>query len=276
MKKSVYLLFCAAVLAALIGCTGMSEQEKAAALLQQSRTLYAEGKSNSARLLLDSINATYPKQVETRRQAKALEDTIRYDEASRTVAYADSLLVTLMPQADELLKKFRYEKNEQYEDAGRYVHRLLTTGSNTSRCFLQACVTDTHISVVKSYYFGQASLDQTAVELSSGGETTRMEGHSHVFEAEGWHSLMTFEQDKALGLLNFISSHCNDRIKVTIYGMNRNGAERSTAYFLTDTEKQALQDTYQLGLIMNDIRQLEDMQKKGRAVTEKFEKKYML
>ena len=133
--KAKYLftfLFCSL----LVSC-GPSDTECAQTLLDEARLLVDNGQWRQARIVLDSLHATYPREVEQRRIAKAMEDNITYMEAERTLAYADSILPPLLTQADKLLKQFKYEKNEKYEDKGRYVHRLLNTGSNTARNFLQ-------------------------------------------------------------------------------------------------------------------------------------------
>ena len=246
--------------------------DRADALLQESRRLAQEGSLNSARVLIDSLHSAYPKCVQQRRQAKALEDSIVYVESLRNVAYADSLLGTLLPKADSLLRMFRYEKNERYEDAGKYVHRLLGTSTNTSRCFLQAYTTDARETLVKAYYYGASWLSVCEVLLSSQEEECRKTGATHTFEAEGWHSVMTMEGDDALEILNFVSAHAGDRLRVRL----SDGAEpkpKTAVFYLTDSEKQALQDTYRLGVVMRDIRQLEEIRRVGSARVEKYERK---
>lgn len=255
MQKNNFYRFPAMVLAAtlLVSCRP-SDEQCARVLVDSAQQMVDAGRWQQARVFIDSVHNTYPQQVEQRRAAKALADTITYLEAKRTLAYSDSLLNTLLPQADELMRLFRYEKNADYEDHGRYVHRLLATGNNTSRNFLQAYVRDDKETVVKSYYFGTQRANQRAVTLSSEEEESRFEGTNHAFQAEGWHEIMTLENDKALELLNFVSSHTSARIRVKGEGGKKG---QSWVYYLTDKEKAALSQTYQLGFLMKDINQLE-------------------
>lgn len=267
--KAKYLftfLFCSL----LVSC-GPSDTECAQTLLDEARLLVDNGQWRQARIVLDSLHATYPREVEQRRIAQAMEDNITYMEAKRTLAYADSILPPLLTQADKLLKQFKYEKNEKYEDKGRYVHRLLNTGSNTARNFLQAYVRDDRQTIVKSYYYGSTAVKQQQISLSSQGEEVRFAGSNHAFEAEGWHEIMTFEDEYALQLLNFISTHINDRVRV--HGAGEKPIH-TWVYYLNDTEKNALSQTYQLGFLMKDILRLEQMRNASLNQMSRYERKY--
>ena len=131
------LIICALSTLLYTACKGESPEQQARERISQARTLIQENNLEAAKVQLDSVHILYRQQVDARREAKALQDTIALLEAERTAAYADSVLQTLLPQVDPLLKKFRYEKDERYEDHGQYVSRLLQTTSNTERCFIQ-------------------------------------------------------------------------------------------------------------------------------------------
>ena len=121
MKKQ-HIFICVLCAATLIACQP-SEEQRAAILVSDAQTLVDSGQWRQARIVLDSLHVTYPKQVAQRRLAKALEDSITYLEAQRTLAYTDTLLPPLLEQVDQLIKRFKYEKNAKYEDHGKYVHR---------------------------------------------------------------------------------------------------------------------------------------------------------
>lgn len=261
-------LFLLSVLTLVISC-GPTDSEKATVLVGNARSLVEENRLNAAKTTLDSVHSLYPKCVAERRMAKALQDSIDVIEARRTLAFADSVLAILLPRADSLLPIFRYEKNERYEDEGRYVHRLLRTDANTSRCYLQAYVTDARHIMVKSYYFGSHKLQQSAVELQAGDDICTRQAASHTFEANGWHSILTLEDDAALEVLYFISAHRTDRCKVLLSGSNAGGKSIDYSYYISDTEKNALQDTYKLALVMSDIRKAEQTAQAARRTIEK-------
>jgi hypothetical protein len=201
------------------------------------------------------------------RAQKATQDSIEYIQAQNTLTYSDSLLQTLLPIADELLKKFRYIKDERYEDQGQYVHKLLNTERNTSRNFIQSYISDAYQVVLKSYYYGSRSIHQQSIQLSCADMLIKKEGVNHAFQAEGWHEIMTVEGDDALELLRYISSHTQERILVSIKG------DFSQTYYLQQAEKEALADTYHLGIVMRDIHQLERAIRISNLQIEKYQRR---
>ncbi len=268
MKKDLYWAWI--LLLTLVSC-GPTDEQCAQVLVSQARTLVIDGQWRQARLVLDSLHATYPHEVAQRRVANALEDSIEYLEAKKSLAYIDSILPPLEQRSDDLLKQFRYEKEEKYEDYGRYVHRLLATGSNISRNFLQAYVRDDRLTIIKSYYFGATPMQQQTIILSAAGEEVHFAGANHAFEAEGWHEIMTLEDEPALRLLNFISSHMSDRVRVKGVG---DKPSKSWVYYLNDKEKTALSQTYELGWLMKDILQSENIRNQSLRKIDRYEQKY--
>ena len=73
---------------------------------------------------------------------------------------------------------------------------------------------------------------------------------------------MTLDNDIALSLLNFVSTHHNARIRVEGKG---DKVSRNWVYYLNEKEREALSDTYQLGFLMKDINRLEQMQRVANA-----------
>ena len=69
-------------------------------------------------------------------------------------------------------------------------------------------------------------------------------------------------------MLNFVSSHLADRIGVTAIGESG-----KSVYYLSDNEKQALDQTYRLGLLMRDIDNLEQQIRLASQRIEHFESK---
>ena len=259
------------VLSALLiaGCNGRKEEKAAQARYDGALALVQEGRWDAAKTELDSIHILYRQQVPVRRQAKALQDSITYLEAQRTLAYSDSVLQVLLPQVDPLLKKFRYEKDDKYESNGQYVSRLLTTDRNMQRCFLQAYVGDNRLTRVKSYYYGATPLNQQQIEVMvrrpEAPEIVAVNGTCHAFEADGHYSILTAEGEDAIALLAFVDSHRDERIRVRLSGKDANGKDSHYAYYLNDNEKLALAETLQLAVLFNDIKRLEDAMRVANA-----------
>jgi len=264
VKYSIALILCALGLTFFSGCKSNKEELAAQERVEIARELIEDGNLEAAKLQLDTVHLLYRQQVSIRREAKHLQDTVALLEAERTAAYADSMLQVLLPQVDPLLKKFRYEKDGKYEDNGQYVSKLLQTTSNTERCFLQAYVGDNRATRVKSYYVGSAELCQTEVELCvpEQEECASWQGAEHHFDADGWHSILTVEDEQAIEILAFIATHADARIRVRQFGKTTKNKQTSPAvFYLGKNEKEALVETLQLATLFHDINRLEEMQR---------------
>ena len=209
-----------------------------------------------------------PSKVEQMRAEKNERDSLAYIQAGQTLHYADSLLQTLMPEVEPLMKSFRYEKNESYEDHGHYVHKLLATSSNSQRCFLQAYVSDDRQTAVQSYFYGSAAIHQHYINLSVNDLYVEAEGQNHSFEVEGVHEILSVIGDDAINILRFIESNQDQRIKVTAKG------DREAVYYLTADEKKALSETYQLARLMADIAEMEHTIRLCNLRIEKYRQKH--
>lgn len=259
----------------LASCGGNKEEQQAQARLTVAQTMVDEGQWETAKVELDSIHILYRQQVAVRRRAKALQDSIVYLEAQRTLAYSDSVLQVLLPQVDPLLKKFRYEKSDKYESNGQYVSRLLQTERNMERCYVQAYVGDNRVTRVKSYYYGASPLlqESLSLEVRTEGEPLRVEvtGTNHAFEADGYYSILTTEGEDAIRLLGFIAEHATERIRVRLTGTNGKGKAATYTYYLQETEKKALAETLQLAVMFHDIQRLEDAIRLASAQIVRYE-----
>lgn len=272
MKTKYIFIFAALALAA---CNSKTDHQLALERVAHAEQLAADGMLNQAKIELDSVHILYRMEVDVRKQAKQLQDSISYVEAKRNLVYADSLLQILTPQVAPLLKKFRYEKNEKYESNGRYVHRLLQTDQNTERCYLQAYVSDDRKATIKSYYCGTTELHQEEIELTANEFVTSFKGTAHSFSSENRYSILSFDGEKALEVLNFVSANKDARIRVNLIGKNASENATNYVYYINENEKKALEETYQLAILFSDIRQLEDMIRLSNALVGKYEQKMM-
>ena len=250
------------MVAVLCTACGKSQQELAQERLDSARTMVENNMLNSARLQIDSIHLLYPKQVDIRREAAALADTISVIEARRTIHYSDSLLQVLRPQADKLIKQFRHEKNALYENHGGYVHPLLATDNNTSRCLLKAIAGEDGSLCVKSFYCGSSQIQHHTVTLTCGEEQVDASGTPHCFHIENYHEILTADQQQSEAILTFISANIESRIKVSLTGKS------TYHYYLQDNEKKALEQTYRLNVLIRDIRRLDEALTKAQRLIE--------
>ena len=98
------LFFLPLLLLIFIACQP-TDEERAQSMVSEVKTLVDNGQLQEARILIDSLHATFPRQVEQRRAAKSLSDSIVYLEAQSTLAHVDTLLPPLLKQVDQLIKQ---------------------------------------------------------------------------------------------------------------------------------------------------------------------------
>lgn len=217
-------------------------------------------------LLVLGSCAKRPSKVEQMRQEKYVADSAALVAQRQSLIYYQSTLDSLLPQAQDFLnKRFCYEKNEAYEDHGHYVHRRLRTSYNAERNYVQIYITDDFRILVKLYSIGSRPLRPTQVTFSSGEQYNVFTGSSHSFEQEQWHDILTLEDSNATAALHFIDIYRAEPITVRMQG------KTNRTFRLSDRDKEALLDTYQLGCLMQDIHQLEKQIKQTNLEIQKYE-----
>ena len=209
-----------------------------------------------------------PSKAEKMKAEKRSQDSLALLAQERTLAYYDSLQQVLAPELDSLLPRFKYEKDERYEDKGHYVHRLLRTTSNTARNYIQTYVRDDGQTIVRFYYYGDRALGFEKVTLSVDELEDTFTGDVHSFEAEGWHETLTIEGDEALRCLHFVDSYRDERVRVALCG-----SKSRAVYYLSANDKSALMETYRLGMVMRDMVEVERRIKMTSLQVEKYQKR---
>lgn len=201
------------------------------------------------------------------REEKRRQDSISLRQYEQTVVYTDSLLQTLLPEADKMLKGFKYVKNEKYEDHGYYISKHLQTAGLGQRIFLQAYVTDDFKTVVRSMYYGARMLSHDCVIVSADGVENKFNGNLHSFEEDGFHEIVTLNDADGVQLLKFVNAYSTYKIKVTLVG------KINYVYTLPDKDVQALIETLRLQTIMADIRSLEEQSKQASMQVDKYRRR---
>jgi len=262
MKKIVPLFF--VILIFLSSCNKREAQEKDAdKRLKHIEQLIAENAFNAAKIEIDSIHSLYPRLVSKRKIAAAFEDTITRRESSRTLAYCDSILPLKQHEADSIQKNFRFEKNSNYQDFGNYIYKTQLTESNSNRNYLKAYVDENADFYLISNYSG-GKIDHTSIEVSANDifahtdtlSTSNSAFHSFNDGGSHWESL-TFKNQEDKGVGAFIAHNSGSHLKVTLYG------KKTYVYYLSDSDKKAIAETYQLWIVKKDVAQLQKEIKKA-------------
>lgn len=201
------------------------------------------------------------------RAAKRVQDSINLAQQEQSLVYTDSLLQLQMPVADSLLARFKYVKNERYEDHGHYICRDLESSGLGQRIYLQAYVTDNMKTVVRSFYFGERKLEHETILLSADEVENMFSGKCHSYDAEGNHEIMTLNDEDAVNLLKFVAAYADSKIKVTLSGKGK------YTYIIKDKDKAALIETLRLQTVMSDIKKLESQHHQASLQVEKYKKR---
>lgn len=242
--------------------------------MKNIRTFWCLLTGVSVLLLCGSCGNRKPSVKEQRAEKRRIQEA-ELVQQRQTLQYCDSMQAILFHDVDELMKNFTYVKEDRYEDHGHYVHKQLGTTRNAERCFLQPYVSDDYRITLRSYYFGTRKIRHTSVTLTADSVVLKLSGKNHDFEtftAEEednveQHEVVTLSDEDCVSLLGFVDAYRDRKIKVTLEGKGR------YVYVLSKEDRNALLDTYQLGVLMCDIRQMEMLQKQASLKVQNLEKR---
>jgi len=275
-RKNYFILFSVLFMLLSCGSSRRKDEMNIEKRLAEIHLLISSSELNAAKIKLDSIHLLYPRLVGARRTAKALEDTIARRENLRTLAYCNDMLPQKRFQADSIQKNFRFEKNENYQNIGNFVHKTLNIESNTGRIYLRAYVDENADFFLISNFTGDYKLNHTCVKASAGDTYALTDSippdspMNHQFSNAGiYWEIVSFKNEAAANVPVFIAQYAAERIKITLQG-----GSRSYSYYLTDTEKKALSETYSLWVAKKDVRMLEKEIQKANAIIERINLRY--
>ncbi len=256
-----------------ISCDSRKEMEKRADIrLKRIQQLIDQNSLNVAKSEIDSIHLLFPRLVNKRRVAAALEDTILRRESSRTLAYCDSILPSKERETDSIQKNFRFEKDKVYQEIGNFVYKTQKTENNAGRNFLKAYVDENADIYLISNYSG-GKLEHTWVEVSLKElsahtdtiDTSNPSYHSFTDGAQRF-EVVTFKNKEDNGVVAFIAQNTAMPLKVTLHG------KKNYEYFLDIADKKAITETYHLWIVKKDVVKLRKEIKKATALIDRIER----
>lgn len=121
--KSVLCFF--ALLTVVTTCTQPKEdvEAKAVVLLDDARLAMNEECYDKARQLVDSLRTTYPKAVQTRRNALRFMDTLELNNAKHELAQKQLCWEDSSRILAALKREFNYERDPKYQSIGFYTSK---------------------------------------------------------------------------------------------------------------------------------------------------------
>lgn len=264
------------VILVFYACNTRAKEEKLADKnLNRIESLIKNESYNDAKKAIDSIHILFPRLVNKRKIASALKDTIIRRQSSRNLLYCEKILPQRQHELDSLAKKFKFEKDENYQEIGNYIYKTQITELNTYRNYLKSYVDEKATIHLVSYFTGlkinHKAIKVEANELNIVSDTTNTSNSVfHSFSDGGlyWESL-SLKKTEALKLVVFITRNYKSKIKITLIGN-----KKKSSYILSEQDKKAIYETYQFWMVKKDVVQLEKEILKAKIKTENIKLRY--
>ncbi len=245
MSSNFKYLFIIVSIFLTTACNYRKQEEKQAdTRLENIRKLITANKLNEAKSEIDSIHALFPRLVNKRKIAVALNDSIVLRESYRTIKQCAEILPELKNSFELMQKNFVLQKNEKYEEIGKYVYKTQAGEQNTGRNYLMYEVDEKGDVYLSSRYSGE-KINQYALKVEAGGMEATTDVNSknagvlHAFvDGEGYYEYLTFKNEAIGSIAEFIHANKSLAIRVTLLG------NTNKSYMLQQVDKQAISETY--------------------------------
>ena len=269
-----------AILLLAILITGCGKGKEARKLLEEAQFMYENNLFIAAKSMIDSINATYPTEIEVRKEALTLMRLVERGESAQNIAFCDSLLPIRIGELDDLKKGFIFEKDSAYDDLGNYIWNTMTVERNVQRSYIRCGVNEEGEMYIASVYFASSPIEHTGLKLSTkngtfaetpaisydGGVNYRFKNLGNTTE------IITYKGEHCKSVANFVSIiDPKERIKAEYTG------GKTYSLYLSDNDKKAIKATYELASVLSEITAMQKektkSEKKIMLIDEKLKKK---
>ena len=164
MKKSILLLS----LIALASCKS-ADQKAAESLIAQAQECISQKNYTTAIALIDSLNATYPQQIEARVESSTLRNKAIREYTEQQSLVADSIIALLTPKIEEYEGKFEHVPGKDGM-AGYFVAKIAYVPDFSATTGIEARVSDADYSfyMVASSNDKRIGVTQIALDTDAG------------------------------------------------------------------------------------------------------------
>ena len=211
-----------------------------------------------AKLCVDSVRIKFPKNFDKIREGLNVMREINFAEQKRNVIFCDSMLKVRQNELPAAQKDFLFQKNAEYESIGHYVYKTQRSENNMGKIFLQTKVDEKGNLILTSYYSGSRALNHTSLRVKSDDGayaeslTVPKDGAlNYSFKDSGTsYEIVRFNKKAENGIVNFILSHENKPVTLTLIG------DRPKTYNVSANDKRAMKAASELSIILTDINRL--------------------
>lgn len=248
MKKFLLIALC------LTGTACTNVEKPAAERLEMAKQALAQGDYNEAKLQIDSIKILYPKAFEARKAGIELMRVVELEEQQKSLVYLDSMLHAKQAELEAMKGKFAFEKDEEYETIGRYLHPAQVIEKNLNRSFLRFQVDERGAMSMTSIYCGSRNIHHTAVRVSCTDNSFAQTPPSADSYETSDLGIQIEKADYKLGeddnVIGFVCLNGERNIQVEFLGDKNFKTQMSKA------DKEAASMVYDLSLTLSAITQL--------------------
>lgn len=243
------------VLIVCLSSCAPNHKEQAENILLRASSLYTSDSLNSAKILIDSIHSTYPKEVQVRKSASELMNKIEFRENTRNLQYFDSLYVVLKQSYDSVEKNFTIA-DTTYSSKKVYIHKKRGKSYYPRTNLVAEVEGNGDLNLISVYSGKKLAHDSVKVSFSDLYASTlkvpTSSAYNYSFTDLGvnW-EYVTFNQTKQNNVLGFIALYQDKLLTVSLYG------EKNYKYFLEKEDKKILTETVQFANIRKELYTLE-------------------
>ena len=248
--KRIILLAC--LCGALTACDNSEKQ--ATQRLQMAREAYENGLYSEAKLHIDSIKLLYPKAFDVRREGIGLMQQVELAEQTHGLAYLDSMVQVKQQMLESIRSRYTFEKNEEYERIGHYLHPSQVIEKNLHRSFLRFRVDEQGVLSTTSIYCGSRSIHHTGVRVTApDGTFAETAASTDSYETTDLGEKIEkadYKPGQDGNLLEFVALHSDQPLKLTYQG------EHPYSTTLTPSDRQAAVAIRELAQILASITEI--------------------
>ncbi|MDR0427879.1 MAG: hypothetical protein LBH12_04665 [Dysgonamonadaceae bacterium] len=261
-----------AVIILFLSCS--SDKKEALLLIEKARNLYEKKEYGSAKLTLDELKTTYPKESALRKEALDLVRDIETEEQKRNIVFCDSMIIVCQSEVDSMKNLFLFEKTA-YDPIGKYIDKTYNPQPGHASKYIKIYVTESGDLVLNSVYRGNP-IKHNRIKVSvPSGEYKETEsipfdgGNNYSFTDLGvTYETVTYQKGRDNGVIRFIYHFADQKIS-----LEYSGAKKTSPYILSEKEKKALVNTVNLASALKDTEQFKNEKEKAEKRLEYLENK---
>lgn len=249
MKKEILI---ACICCTLLGCEDV--EKKASEKLQVACEAFERGDFGEAKTEIDSIKILYPKAFETRRKGMALMLQVELKEQEKTIDFLSKALHKKQEELSGIEHKFTFEKNEEYQTIGNYLHPSQVIEKNLHRSFLRFQANEMGQITMTSIYCGASNIHHNSIKVVAPDGTFAQTPPSKD-------SYETTDLGEKIEKADYKAADCENVVGFIYVNKDRNITvnyigERPFSTTMTASDRQAAASIYQLSQVLSAITEI--------------------